>query len=38
MPEYFSAFGENTIFVVPIQLIEKRPFSLAVSAVIILRV
>jgi hypothetical protein len=35
MPEYLLPFEENTIFVARTQQIQKRPFSLAVSAVII---
>jgi hypothetical protein len=35
MPEYFLSFEENTIFIALTRQIQKRPFSLAVGAVII---
>ena len=35
MPEYLLPFEENTIFTARTRQIQKRPFSLAVSAVII---
>jgi hypothetical protein len=35
MPEYLLPFEENTIFIARTRQIQKRPFSLAVGAVII---
>ena len=35
MPEYLLPFEENTIFIVQTRRIQKRPFYLAVGAVII---
>jgi hypothetical protein len=35
MPEYLLPFEENTIFITRTRQIQKRPFSLAVGAVII---